>query len=105
MAKKAAPKGQKKKAKKNVSHAVVHIRATFNNTIVTISDPGPASSGSGPPSTPVPQGPQPARASSAKQHNLDNRIGTAPSPTLGDAPSSVLYKTTAGGAREERIAP
>ena len=28
-----------KKEKKNVPHAVAHIRATFNNTIITISDP------------------------------------------------------------------
>ena len=34
-------KGKKggKKEKKNISHAVAHIRATFNNTIITISDP------------------------------------------------------------------
>lgn len=31
-------KGGKKKAKKNLSHGVVHIHASFNNTIVTISD-------------------------------------------------------------------
>ena len=29
----------KKKAKKNVSHAVCHIQASFNNTIVTFADP------------------------------------------------------------------
>ncbi|MBX2811852.1 MAG: 30S ribosomal protein S11 [Myxococcales bacterium] len=35
----ANPKsGQKKKAKKNVPHGVVHIQATFNNTLVTITD-------------------------------------------------------------------
>jgi small subunit ribosomal protein S11 len=35
----ANPKaGQKKKAKKNVPHGVVHIQASFNNTLVTISD-------------------------------------------------------------------
>jgi small subunit ribosomal protein S11 len=28
----------KKKARKNVAHAIVHILATFNNTIVNISD-------------------------------------------------------------------
>lgn len=33
----ATPK--KKKAKKNVPSAVAHIHATFNNTIVTITDP------------------------------------------------------------------
>jgi small subunit ribosomal protein S11 len=27
----------KKKAKKNISHAIVHLHATFNNTIVTIA--------------------------------------------------------------------
>ena len=30
--------GQKKKAKKNIPHGVVHIRATFNNTLITITD-------------------------------------------------------------------
>lgn len=45
MGKKAAPKAgaaagsTRKKAKKNISHAIVHIQATFNNTIVTIADP------------------------------------------------------------------
>ncbi len=35
----ANPKpGQKKKAKKNIPHGVVHIRATFNNTLITITD-------------------------------------------------------------------
>jgi small subunit ribosomal protein S11 len=28
----------KKKVKKNIPHAVAHIKATFNNTIITISD-------------------------------------------------------------------
>lgn len=37
MAKKTGQK-TKKKVKKNVSHGVVHIRATFNNTIITITD-------------------------------------------------------------------
>jgi len=32
-------KGAKKKEKRNVPHGVVHIQATFNNTIVSISDP------------------------------------------------------------------
>jgi small subunit ribosomal protein S11 len=34
-------KGRKggKKEKKNVPHAVAHIHATFNNTIITIADP------------------------------------------------------------------
>ena len=35
----ASPK-TKKKVKKNISRGVVHINATFNNTIVTISDAG-----------------------------------------------------------------
>ena len=35
---KAAKKGGKRE-KKNVPHGVAHIRATFNNTIITISDP------------------------------------------------------------------
>jgi small subunit ribosomal protein S11 len=30
--------GTKKKAKKNVPHAIVHIKSTFNNTIITITD-------------------------------------------------------------------
>jgi small subunit ribosomal protein S11 len=30
----------KKKEKKNIASGVVHIQATFNNTIVTITDPG-----------------------------------------------------------------
>lgn len=35
----ANPKaGQKKKAKKNIPHGVVHIKATFNNTLITITD-------------------------------------------------------------------
>ena len=38
MAKKGGPR-QKKKAKKNISHAIVHVHATFNNTIVTFADP------------------------------------------------------------------
>jgi small subunit ribosomal protein S11 len=32
------PKAKKKKAKRNVSHGQLHILATFNNTIVTITD-------------------------------------------------------------------
>ena len=35
--KKASPK-RKKKIKKNVSEGVIHIQASFNNTIVTITD-------------------------------------------------------------------
>ncbi|MBA2881955.1 small subunit ribosomal protein S11 [Desulfosalsimonas propionicica] len=30
----------KKKAKKNIASGVVHIHSTFNNTLVTITDPG-----------------------------------------------------------------
>jgi len=30
--------GQKKKAKKNVPNGVVHIQATFNNTVITFTD-------------------------------------------------------------------
>jgi small subunit ribosomal protein S11 len=38
---KATKSGKKggKKEKKNVPHAVAHIHATFNNTIITIADP------------------------------------------------------------------
>jgi small subunit ribosomal protein S11 len=38
---KATKGGRKggKREKKNIPHAVAHIRATFNNTIITISDP------------------------------------------------------------------
>jgi small subunit ribosomal protein S11 len=39
MGKKSAAKGAKKKVRKNISHAIVHVHATFNNTIVTITDP------------------------------------------------------------------
>src|SRR5512137_3018075 len=34
-----AKKAAKKREKKNVPHGVAHIAATFNNTIVTITDP------------------------------------------------------------------
>jgi len=37
MGKKGGPK-PKKKVKKNVPHGVVHIKATFNNTVITITD-------------------------------------------------------------------
>ena len=37
MAKATKPKGRKKE-KKNVASGIVHIQATFNNTIVTITD-------------------------------------------------------------------
>jgi small subunit ribosomal protein S11 len=38
---KASKGGKKggKKEKKNIPHGVAHIRATFNNTIITITDP------------------------------------------------------------------
>jgi small subunit ribosomal protein S11 len=38
---KAVKRGKKggKKEKKNVPHAVVHIKATFNNTIICVADP------------------------------------------------------------------
>jgi len=37
----AKPRGGrgKKKVKKNIPHGVAHIQATFNNTIITITDP------------------------------------------------------------------
>lgn len=35
---KAGAKGGKKKVRKNLTHGVCHIHASFNNTIVTISD-------------------------------------------------------------------
>ncbi|MFH0800305.1 MAG: 30S ribosomal protein S11 [Pseudomonadota bacterium] len=37
--KKVAPKKGKKKVKKNVAVGVVHILATFNNTIISVTDP------------------------------------------------------------------
>ncbi|MDP2315878.1 MAG: 30S ribosomal protein S11 [Pseudomonadota bacterium] len=36
----AAKKKGPKKVKKNVPHGMVHIQSTFNNTIVTVTDPG-----------------------------------------------------------------
>lgn len=33
-----AEKGAKKKMKKNVARAIVHVQSTFNNTIITIAD-------------------------------------------------------------------
>ncbi|MGV8040724.1 MAG: 30S ribosomal protein S11 [Thermoanaerobaculaceae bacterium] len=35
---KAAKKGPRRRERKNVPHGVAHIQATFNNTIVTITD-------------------------------------------------------------------
>jgi small subunit ribosomal protein S11 len=32
-------KAKKRKTRRNVSRAVVHIKATFNNTLVTVTDP------------------------------------------------------------------
>ena len=39
MAKAVKRKGAKKKEKKNISSGVVYINATFNNTIVSVTDP------------------------------------------------------------------
>ncbi|MGC8916147.1 MAG: 30S ribosomal protein S11 [Thermoanaerobaculum sp.] len=39
MAKTQGAKKPRRREKKNVPHAVAHIQATFNNTIVTITDP------------------------------------------------------------------
>lgn len=39
MAKAKQKKGTKRREKRNVPHGVAHINATFNNTIVTITDP------------------------------------------------------------------
>ncbi|MDD5562557.1 MAG: 30S ribosomal protein S11 [Thermoanaerobaculaceae bacterium] len=36
---KAAKKGTRRRERKSVPHGVAHIQATFNNTIVTITDP------------------------------------------------------------------
>ena len=38
MAKYSATKGGKKKARKNIQSGIAHIQATFNNTIITITD-------------------------------------------------------------------
>ncbi|UCF85044.1 MAG: 30S ribosomal protein S11 [Desulfobacteraceae bacterium] len=40
MAKTVRKKGKAKKDKKNIPSGIVHIQSTFNNTIVTITDPG-----------------------------------------------------------------
>ncbi|MHC4222304.1 MAG: 30S ribosomal protein S11, partial [Planctomycetota bacterium] len=32
-------KSAKRKVKRNVAKAIVHIKATFNNTLITVSDP------------------------------------------------------------------
>lgn len=39
MAKTVRRKGKSKKEKKNIHTGIVHIQSTFNNTIVTITDP------------------------------------------------------------------
>ncbi|MDY6879866.1 MAG: 30S ribosomal protein S11 [Desulfatiglans sp.] len=39
MARAARKRGKAKKEKRNVSSGIVHIHSTFNNTIVTITDP------------------------------------------------------------------
>jgi small subunit ribosomal protein S11 len=40
MAKTVRKKGRAKKDKKNIPSGIVHIQSTFNNTIVTVTDPG-----------------------------------------------------------------
>jgi small subunit ribosomal protein S11 len=35
----AKPKKAKRKEKKNIPHAHAHIKSTFNNTVITITDP------------------------------------------------------------------
>ena len=35
-------KGAKKKVKKNVQSGICHVQSTFNNTVITITDPGGA---------------------------------------------------------------
>lgn len=39
MAKTARKRGRSKREKKNVPSGIVHIQSTFNNTIVTVTDP------------------------------------------------------------------
>ena len=39
MAKAKGKKGGKKRERRDVPHGVAHIKATFNNTLITISDP------------------------------------------------------------------
>ena len=39
MAKAQRKKGRAKKEKKNVPNGIVHIQSTFNNTVVTVTDP------------------------------------------------------------------
>ncbi len=40
MAKTAKKRGRTKREKRNVPSGIIHIQSTFNNTIVTITDPG-----------------------------------------------------------------
>jgi small subunit ribosomal protein S11 len=40
MAKTVKKRGRAKREKKNIPSGIVHIQSTFNNTIVTITDPG-----------------------------------------------------------------
>lgn len=40
-------KGSKRRVRKNVAKAIVHIKATFNNTLITITDPDGATLSSG----------------------------------------------------------
>jgi small subunit ribosomal protein S11 len=39
MAKTAKKRGRARKEKKNVPNGIIHIQSTFNNTIVTVTDP------------------------------------------------------------------
>ena len=39
MAKDAKKRGRGKKEKKNIPNGIVHIQSTFNNTIITVTDP------------------------------------------------------------------
>ena len=39
MAKTAKKRGKAKKEKRNVPNGIVHIQSTFNNTIITVTDP------------------------------------------------------------------
>jgi small subunit ribosomal protein S11 len=38
MGKRRGPRGGKRRTKRNIPHGVAHIKSTFNNTIITISD-------------------------------------------------------------------
>lgn len=113
MAKKAAAASasagaarQKKKARKNISHAIVHIHATFNNTIVTFADPAGntiswASAGSSGfkgsrKSTPFAAGQASEKASvAAKEHGVTSCEVLVKGPGSGRE-SAVRSITTAG---------